>query len=138
MRSSMVCFRRRERGQSMVEYMVVLAFGVMVLTSGPGADVIEALTDVVNENYRGYSYAMSLSPLPDYDSASAHSLALGTEGVDAQTIASLATDPVQHMSELSEYNDKFSKLNTVNTAINSLGSMQSIINDMVQNAVSFF
>jgi hypothetical protein len=59
--------RRRQAGQSMVEYTVVLVFGVLVLTTGPGGDVIINLLDVLNDNYRGYSYTISLSDPPDHD-----------------------------------------------------------------------
>lgn len=58
----------RQAGQSMVEYTVVLVFGVMVLTTGPGGDVILQLTDVIKNKYQGYSYSVSLSYPPNYDS----------------------------------------------------------------------
>lgn len=51
----------------MVEYVVVLVFGVMVLTIGPGGDVLLDLLAVMNDNHQGYSYAASLSTLPDHD-----------------------------------------------------------------------
>ena len=115
--------------------LVTLGFVSPVLAEDPAARIesMEKIADLALIPPK-----LNTSPLPDYDSPGAHSLALGREGIDAEIIASLATDPVQHMNELSEYNDKFSKLNTVNTAINSLGSMQTIIDDMVRNAVSFF
>jgi Flp pilus assembly pilin Flp len=56
--------RRSQYGQAMVEYTIVLAFGVMVLV-GPGVDVIADLTDVIKWKYESYSYAMSLSEIPD-------------------------------------------------------------------------
>lgn len=51
----------------MVEYIVVLVFGVMLLTTGPGGDILLDLLAVLNDNHQGYSYAASLSTLPDYD-----------------------------------------------------------------------
>ena len=57
---------RRQSGQSMVEYTVILAFGIMVLTSG-GSDRIIQLLDVINDLYSGYSYSISLSDTPDQD-----------------------------------------------------------------------
>ena len=57
-----------QNGQSMVEFIVVLVFGVMVLTIGPGGDVLLDLLGVMNDKYQGYSYAASLSDLPQYDS----------------------------------------------------------------------
>ncbi len=57
----------RQQGQSMVEYTIVLVFGVMVLTTGPGGDVTKDLLDVIKSNFEGYSYAVSLSEYPDHD-----------------------------------------------------------------------
>lgn len=58
---------KNQLGQSMVEFIVVLVFGVMVLTIGPGGDVLLDLLGVMNDRYQGYSYAASLSDLPQYD-----------------------------------------------------------------------
>jgi len=57
----------RQAGQSMVEYTIVLVFGVMVLTSGPAGDVILDLLAMLNNKYQGYSYAISMSDLPQHD-----------------------------------------------------------------------
>ena len=57
----------QQSGQSMVEYTIVLVFGVMVLTSGPAGDVILDLLATLNNKYQGYSYAVSMSDLPQYD-----------------------------------------------------------------------
>ena len=59
----------QQTGQGMVEYVVVLVFGVMILTVGPGGDVLLDLLAVMNDNHQGYSYAASLSTLPDQDNA---------------------------------------------------------------------
>jgi hypothetical protein len=66
-----------QTGQGMVEYVVVLTFGVMVLTIGPGGDVLLDLLAVMNDNHQGYSYAASLSTLPDADNIGQ---ALGIQG----------------------------------------------------------
>lgn len=55
----------RQKGQAMIEYTVVSVFGILVLTTGPGRDVILDLTNAVRDNYDGYSYAVSLSDYPD-------------------------------------------------------------------------
>lgn len=64
----------------MVEYVVVLVFGVMLLTVGPGGDVLLDLLAVMNDNHQGYSYAASLSTLPDQDNVGE---AYGDELIDA-------------------------------------------------------
>ncbi len=75
----------RERGQGMVEFIVVLVFGVMVMTIGPGGDVLLDLLGVMNDKYQGYSYAASLSDLPQYDSLGAYTI--NATGVDPQALA---------------------------------------------------
>lgn len=54
----------REKGQSIVEYTVVSA-SLLLVAAGPGADYVADLTDAVRDNYRAYSYAVSLSDFPD-------------------------------------------------------------------------
>ncbi len=53
----------------MTEYTVVLFFGVMTLTSGYMGDAVGQLTDVIKKNYQGYTFAISMSEPPDFDSA---------------------------------------------------------------------
>ena len=54
-----------QTGQSMVEYTVVLSFGVLVLISGE--DIFITVRDVLRDNYEGYSYSISLSEQPVFD-----------------------------------------------------------------------
>ncbi len=56
--------RYRQTGQAMAEYTVVLFFGVMVLATGNPSPV-ERLAAVIQDNWRGYSFALSLSDAPD-------------------------------------------------------------------------
>ena len=49
----------------MIEYTVVLMFGVPTLTTGPMKDQVKILMDTIRDNYSGYSFAMSLSDIPD-------------------------------------------------------------------------
>lgn len=58
---------KQQLGQSMIEYTLVLAFGVLTLTTGPMQDVIANLTQRIQDHYTGYSYAISLSDIPDAD-----------------------------------------------------------------------
>lgn len=58
--------RLKQAGQSMAEYTVVLAFGMLVLLKG--TDILEEVLSALKSNYNGYSYAVSLSDVPDYDS----------------------------------------------------------------------
>jgi hypothetical protein len=74
---------RSQIGQAMAEYVVVLAFGVMMLTMGPGGDVLLDLLGVVNDNYQGYSYATSLSTIPDHDNLAEYMLEKNAEDITA-------------------------------------------------------
>ena len=74
---------RSQKGQGMAEYMVVLVFGVMVLTIGPGGDVLLDLLAVINDNHQGYSYAASLSTLPQFDNLGEYILDANGENISA-------------------------------------------------------
>jgi hypothetical protein len=76
-----------QSGQAMAEYMVVVVFGVMVLIIGPAGDVLLDLLFAMNDNYQGYSYAASLSTLPDHDNLAEYVLeisGLNPAAVEAQ------------------------------------------------------
>lgn len=54
----------RARGQSTIEYVVVLLFGVLVLVTGDNPP-IQRLAAAIQEYYTDYSYAMSISSMPN-------------------------------------------------------------------------
>lgn len=56
----------RQGGQSIVEYTVIMTFGFFALLFTD--DAFEVLLETLHDNYQGYSYAVSLSDLPQYDS----------------------------------------------------------------------
>ncbi|HJV76475.1 MAG TPA: hypothetical protein VJ654_19820 [Noviherbaspirillum sp.] len=55
---------RRMLGQSTVEYLVVLLFGVLVLVTGENPP-IQRLASAIKEYYTDYSYAISVSSMPN-------------------------------------------------------------------------
>lgn len=57
-------YMRRMRGQSTVEYLVVLLFGVLVLVTGENPP-IQRLASAIKEYYTDYSYAISVSSMPN-------------------------------------------------------------------------
>ena len=57
--------RPRQRGQSMVEFTVVVVFFCLTLTSDPALDAIQNLMDTFKERHQHYSYTVSLSDYPD-------------------------------------------------------------------------
>lgn len=63
--------RRKTAGQSFIEYLVVLMVGVIVLVTGTDPP-IQKLATAIRDYYTDYSYAISISSMPDcFSSASA-------------------------------------------------------------------
>lgn len=55
--------RDRQRGQSIIEYTLLVAFAVLVLTAGNPSPIQQLMT-AIKDFYGGYSYAISWSDLP--------------------------------------------------------------------------
>jgi hypothetical protein len=51
----------RQRGQSTVEYIVVTAFGILVLIEGGDSAPVAAVMTALKDAYRGFAYAISYS-----------------------------------------------------------------------------
>jgi Flp pilus assembly pilin Flp len=134
---------RLARGQAMVEYTVILAFGLMVLL-GPGGDVLRDLADVMKNNYRGYTYALSMSPLPDFDTGPQlreyiEGLNLDPE-LDEQSLERLTVDPVQDAvtAALSPLTNLTSQFSSIDGVLGALPDIQDIITEMAGDAISPF
>jgi hypothetical protein len=56
--------QRRMRGQSTIEYLVVLLVGVIVLVTGNDPP-IQKLASAIRDYYTDYSYAISVSSMPN-------------------------------------------------------------------------
>jgi hypothetical protein len=110
-------------GQGMVEFTIVLVFGVMVMTIGPGGDVLLDLLGIMNDKYQGYSYATSLSTLPDHDNLAAYL-------VDTDVI-----DPVDPSALVNGIN-AFTTFPTLDSFPDDL--MPSSASDILDGATSFF
>lgn len=133
----------RQGGQAMVEYTVILAFGLMMLL-GPGGDVLRDLADVMKNNYRGYTYALSMSPLPEFGTGPElreyiEGLALDPE-IDDATLERLTVDPVDEgvsalLSPLSNLTDEFGSIDDVLAA---LPDIEDVMADAARDAISPF
>lgn len=95
---------RSQLGQSMIEYCVVVTFGVLTLTTGPMKDVIFDIIQTVKDNFQGYSYAISLSDMPDSDNSDDLKAYLEAQGVPADRAEYLAQNPFDLMQYLEQYN----------------------------------
>ena len=127
----------------MVEYTVILAFGLLTLL-GPGGDVLHDLADVLRNSYRGYTYALSMSPLPDFDTGPQLRDYIGTLGLDPElddeTLDRPTVDPVQDgvtaaLSPLTNLTNAFSSTDDL---LNALPDITDIISDMAKDAISPF
>lgn len=123
----------------MVEYTVVLAFGVMALTTGPSGDVIQDLLGVLKENYKGYSYAMSLSEPPDYDSAAELVAVLQAQGLEQEEIDRLAVDTPDALKVLQFFNrDPMTQLEDLKKIADPTSVLPQNVGDVLDGAGSFF
>ncbi len=127
----------------MVEYTVILAFGLMLLL-GPGGDVLRDLADVMRNNYRGYSYALSMSPLPEFETGPAlreyvEGLGLDPE-LDEQTLDRLTVDPVQEgvTAALSPLSDLTTQFDSIDDLLAALPEIDDIVADAARDAISPF
>jgi hypothetical protein len=129
----------KQTGQSMVEYTVVLVFGVMVLTTGPGGDVMQDLLAVLKKNYEGYSYAISLSEPPDYDSATEYAAVLDSYGLEDDEIDRLAVKTDDLLAGIDDYNkDPTTQLKKLEEIKNTMTQVPSSVGDVLDGAGSFF
>ena len=89
-------------GQGMVEYVVVLAavaFALIAPLDGPGSNsAIEDVIEALQNNYRGYSYAVTLSDMPDAISMDEAIEMYVEAGGDADKLAS-ATEMVGNIDD---------------------------------------
>ena len=74
--------RRLQFGQSMVEYTVVIAFGILTLSTDLVQDEVELLMATIHQNYAGYSFALSISDYPDDVTVSAYWTMLDSQAVN--------------------------------------------------------
>jgi Flp pilus assembly pilin Flp len=49
----------RQRGQTSLEYFVVVAFGVLVLIEGGNSSAMSQVVTALKDLYQGYAYAIS-------------------------------------------------------------------------------
>lgn len=127
-----------QRGQAMTEYVIVTFFG-LIFFFGPGLDILEELANVIRRNYEAYSYAVSVSPLPDYPTGGEMETALQDAGIDAATIAQLSVDPAE--KAVDEQLQKFTNLKEqLDQALSGFTdvSVDDILDSIKDSALSIF
>lgn len=128
----------KQRGQAMTEYVIVTFFGLIIFF-GPGLDVLEELANVMRRNHEGYSYAISMSPLPDYPTGPQMVTALQDEGIDAATISKLSVDPVEEAidEQMQKFTDLKGQLDEALSGFTDV-SIDDILDSIKDNAFSIF
>lgn len=111
----------------MVEYTVVTVFGILVLTTGPGGNVIVDLTNAVRDNFKGYTYAVSLSDMPDKEDPASLSALYTSQGMPAGQIDYLVDLPEDLVNEMLNYN--VGSFPSVQEGLDLLGSVGTSISD---------
>ncbi len=96
--------RDNQLGQAMVEYTIVVVVGILLITTGPMRDIVSQLAEAINNNYKGYSYAMSLSDLPMADDQTKYTKLLNSMSVDQELQDILIDDPAAYHAAIKKYN----------------------------------
>ncbi|VAW93629.1 hypothetical protein MNBD_GAMMA23-661 [hydrothermal vent metagenome] len=61
--------KEKQRGQAMVEYVVIVAAIIAALYYTGQDDVMQSMRDAMKGSQEGYSYAISIAELPDENDA---------------------------------------------------------------------
>ncbi len=61
MKNKQITGRRRQRGQSMVEYFVVASFAILVLIEGGKSSPVQQVVGAIKQAYQGMTYSLSYS-----------------------------------------------------------------------------
>lgn len=128
---------RRQGGQAMTEYIIVTSFALIFFFQG--LDVMEEVADMLRRKYDGYSYAMSMSPLPDYETGAEMRTALAAAEIDAATIEQLAVDPLEDavLEQLEQFTDLESQLDDVLSDFTDI-TIEDIWDEVKDSAFSIF
>ena len=138
-----LAWRARERGQGMVEYTVILAFGVIMLL-GPGGNVLLDLEAVMQNKYRGYSYSMSMSPLPDFETGPELAAYIDAQNLaipmDDDTLRRWKIDPGQEnvTAALEPFTSAYQQFNDIGALLSDLPNLDDLARDMLEDAISPF
>lgn len=127
----------------MVEYTVVMAWVMLV-----GAGTLQLWTDdlaaVIKNNHNSYSYAMSLSTLPDFGSGpelEEYIVGLNLDPVmDAETLERLTVDPIDEplSTALQGLTTAHNAFNDIKDLLDNLEDLDDLAADMLRDAISPF
>ncbi|MBL1141271.1 MAG: hypothetical protein D8M62_04455 [Proteobacteria bacterium] len=92
----------QQTGQSMVEYTVVMTFGILVLTTGSGRNAIIDLTNTIRSNYDAYSYSISLSDYPDKENYIELIQMYNDQGMPSEYREYLSDNPNQMVDDIKD------------------------------------
>ena len=144
--------RRLSLGQASIEYLVVLAFGVIILlkpfsysdVSNPNATKTEApalkqLATAIKDYHKHYSYAMAIASIPDCDYQFAYD-----KSASASTIATLTGSVTVGFDRCIDWtNPQIPGLSiggdlALNVATNVTKVIEDMLKDMIQSYIDKF
>jgi Flp pilus assembly pilin Flp len=77
--------RARQAGQAMIEYAIVLAFGVIILIQGGDSAPVKQLATAIKDYHEHYSYAMAIAYIPECDYSLAYDKSAGSADIATLT-----------------------------------------------------
>lgn len=147
--------RRRQLGQAMIEYAVVLTFGVVLLIQGSATEEapVKKLATAIRDYHKHYTYGMAIATIPDCEFKYSYSDKEGAfEGVTLGLTIDPCVDlgnpslPIPTMSLVSALGIPLDPstfvqnlvTNTINTAISDFSNPVGLLDDMLDFSPSDF
>lgn len=143
---------RRQTGQAIVEYVVVLAFGVILLlkpfslndVTSPSATptqqpALKQLANAIKDYHKHYTYAMAISSIPDCDYQFAYD-----KSASAGDIGTLTGNVAVGFDRCIDWNDpQIPGLSVtgdlaVSLTANVQTAIQNMVTDMINDSISQF
>lgn len=132
--------RGRQLGQAMIEYIVVLSFGVMLLIKASGNEEapVKQLATAIKNYHKHYTYAMAIAYIPECDFSQSYD-----KSVDNAYIGTLTGSTTVSGDRCIDWQNPSLPDITLNAsfslAANDLTSaIQTIMTDMVNGALQKF
>ena len=76
---------RKQAGQAMIEYAIVLAFGVIILIQGGANAPVKQLATAIKDYHEDYGYAMAIAYIPECDYQLAYDKSAGLNDIATLT-----------------------------------------------------
>ena len=134
---------KRQRGQAMIEYIVVLAFSVILLVKpfslngNTEQPAITQLSDAIKAYHKSYTYALNVAAIPECDYSLAFDKSLVSSGIDTSSLPpELAHfDPTVTVDRCIDWSNPQVPKVTV-SGLPSLGDISSNIKKLIEQGIT--